>query len=186
MSVETAGFEPGEPPDINGDSLNRLAYQDYLEGLVLGDIGRFTTSASTLEESGYPLAEDDLRENAKAVEMTLLEGIENVREEHDEFLEDALLQGIRSYVFSGLEVDVGFLRLIAQLGGQDDRWLRRAIKPTFATLLEVADADYLSPQDYQRMKLYGRRTIYALGQYGLLKKFFRGVVHQHEGNRDSS
>jgi len=172
MSGELMEFEHDES-NIEPEDLYGQAYIEYFEALLLRDTAAIRSAANTIDDSGYPLGE------VIEAESSLLEGQLQDSVPEDEIratIDSAFVLALKSYVYSGTEIEPGAVQFTAELLGKKQRWLKNTLEPKAEILADVLDEDeQANPEIVADMKWMGNQALRALGIVPIWRRVFSRI-----------
>lgn len=152
-------YDPGaDGIEPTPDEIHANAYLAFMEGIVLRDVETLHWAGNIIEETGYPLA-DCVAQSASTLEDAIHGGDDGRLAEVIDF---SFADAVRSYVYSGLEIDVSTLSLCADLLKYSKSELSQIVFPEY-NLPYLLDMNEASPVALADMRYYGRRTMIQLG-----------------------
>jgi hypothetical protein len=158
MSTEFMEYCPDEP-EFEDETQYSLVYLEYFEGLIFRDLEKIRYGGNTIYSFDYPKS-TSVWHDSRIVEDALLSEDE---ERKQNIIRTAFVTSLRSYIYSGLDIDTENIHLVTALLGQDKKWLRSMIEPEPDVIYEVAGTDDVIDDDYKDFKYYGQRALLRLG-----------------------
>jgi len=157
--MSTGLWEPGpDIPDAESQAIRQAAYHDYIEGIILHQTVQMDSASKVIEDQGLPLGEE-IWENVNDFESA----IESGDEERINFSTEVVFGDVlRSYVYSGVDIDKEIVLFYAKALGFKKKWLRNEIKPHPVTLSQVsADGPY--SESGRDLTNHGKHVLLKLG-----------------------
>ncbi len=160
MSLDFQVPEPEEPVYSEDITYDR-AYREYLEGMVFRDCEQLRWAGNVIAASEFPLARR-VAMNCRLLEDAVLSHDDAELARVTRFSHEDV---VRSYVYSGLDIDAGVVLLTTQLLGIAKAELKGLVSPCATNLESMfrANAQTLSKEEKQDARYYGRRALLDLG-----------------------
>ena len=147
-----------ESAELLAENTYGRAYIEFMEGLVLRDADTLRHAGNIIEGSGFPLAEC-VEDGAYLLENALYE--DNPEQLADQ-IDECFTNTVRSYVYSGLELDIKNIMFCAQLLGYNNDELREIIYPS-TDFFAYLDRSGASLEERRDLRYYGRSALLRLG-----------------------
>ena len=161
---------PPEEPERTSPEARQAAYMNIFEGLILREISPIRQAANVVDGSDLPLAQQIVN---VGFDLEQLWSVSSVDPEMERLQRESLLRlSMRSYLYSGLEVEPDILLFAAAMLDKNQKsWLRKTLEPKRDLLYSIFPKTSYSKEDRKQKREAALAVMTEMGIVGRLGRF---------------